>query len=143
LGAPHWRPEARGLFTGITGGTTKGHIARAVLEGIALQISDILGSMEADAGLRLSALKVDGGAARNNLLMQFQADILAIQCVRPTVLESTALGSAFLAGLGVGFWDTPARVNEAWAKDRTFFPEMEDDVVEGHLAAWAAAVAKA
>jgi glycerol kinase len=143
LGAPHWRPEARGLFSGITGGTTKAHIARAVLEGIALQIGDILGSMEADAGLQLSALKVDGGAARNNLLMQFQADILATQCVRPTVLETTALGSAFLAGLGVGFWDSPVRVNEAWVKDRTFFPEMEDDVREGHLAAWAAAVAKA
>ena len=105
LGAPHWRPDARGTFTGITGYTTKAHIARAVLEGIALQISDILGAMEADAGLRLSGLKVDGGAARNNLLMQFQADILRTPAIRPTVLETTALGSAYLAGLAVGFCD--------------------------------------
>ncbi len=143
LGAPHWRPDARGTFTGITGYTTKAHIARAVLEGIALQISDILGAMEADAGLRLSGLKVDGGAARNNLLMQFQADILRTPAIRPTVLETTALGSAFLAGLAVGFWVTPDSVREAWTEDSTFFPDMRDDVVEGHLAAWAAAVAKA
>ncbi len=143
LGAPHWRPDARGTFTGITGYTTKAHIARAVLEGIALQISDILGAMEADAGLRLSGLKVDGGAARNNLLMQFQADILRTPAIRPTVLETTALGSAFLAGLAVGFWVTTDSVREAWAEDSTFFPDLRDDVVEGHLAAWAAAVAKA
>ena len=141
LGAPHWRPDARGTFTGITGYTTKAHIARAVLEGIALQISDILGAMEADAGL--SGLKVDGGAARNNLLMQFQADILRTPAIRPTVLETTALGSAFLAGLAVGFWVTTDSVREAWAEDSTFFPDLRDDVVEGHLAAWAAAVAKA
>ena len=143
LGAPHWRPDARGTFTGITGYTTKAHIARAVLEGIALQISDILGAMEADAGLSLSGLKVDGGAARNNLLMQFQADILRTPAIRPTVLETTALGSAFLAGLAVGFWVTTDSVREAWAEDSTFFPDLRDDVVEGHLAAWAAAVAKA
>ena len=143
LGAPHWRPDARGTFTGITGYTTKAHIARAVLEGIALQISDILGAMEADAGLRLSGLKVDGGAARNNLLMQYQADILRTRAIRPTVLETTALGAAFLAGLAVGFWVTTDSVREAWAEDSTFFPDMRDDVVEGHLAAWAAAVAKA
>jgi glycerol kinase len=143
LGAPHWRPEARGLFSGITGGTTKAHIARAVLEGVALQIGDILGSMEADAGLQLSELKVDGGAARNDLLMQFQSDVLRTRCVRPTVLETTALGSAFLAGLGVGFWKSPDRVKETWAEDSTFSPQMSDDGVEVHLAAWAAAVAKA
>ena len=143
LGAPHWRPDARGTFTGITGYTTKAHIARAVLEGIALQIADILGAMEADAGLRLSGLRVDGGAARNNLLMQFQADILRTPAIRPTVLETTALGSAFLAGLAVGFWVTTDSVREAWTEDATFFPDMRDDEVEGHLAAWAAAVAKA
>jgi glycerol kinase len=143
LGAPHWRPNARGLFTGITGGTTRAHIVRAVLEGVALQIADILTAMEADAGLSLDTLKVDGGAARNNLLMQFQCDILRTSTVRPTVLETTALGAAFLAGLATGFWDSPDRVREAWAEDSTFFPDMRDDVVEGHLAAWAAAVAKA
>ena len=114
-----------------------------MLEGIALQIADILSAMEADTGLALKALKVDGGAAANNLLMQFQSDILQTSTVRPTVLETTALGSAFLAGLAVGFWDSPDRVREAWAMDSTFFPDMRDDVVEGHLAAWAAAVAKA
>ena len=143
LGAPHWRPDARGLFTGITGYTTKAHIARAVLEGMALQISDILHAMEADSRLTLSGLKVDGGAASNDLLMQFQADILRTPVIRPTVLETTALGSAFLAGLAVSFWSTPDAVREAWAEDSTFAPEMSDDVVEGHLTAWAAAVAKA
>lgn len=143
LGAPHWRPDARGLFTGITGGTTRGHMARAVLEGMALQISDILGAMEQDASIRLAGLKVDGGAARNNLLMQYQADILKTPCVRPTVLETTALGSAFLAGLGVGFWNSATAVQESWAEDSTFNPQMRDDDVKGHLAAWAAAVAKA
>lgn len=143
LGAPHWRPDARGLFTGITGGTTKAHIARAVLEGMALQIGDILGAMESDSGIALSELKVDGGAARNSLLMQYQADILRTRCVRPTVLETTALGAAFLAGLGVGFWDSPAKVRQTWAIDSTFDPQMSDDDVEGHLAAWAAAIAKA
>jgi glycerol kinase len=143
LGAPHWRPDARGLFTGITGGTTKAHIARAVLEGMALQIADILGAMESDSGIVLSELKVDGGAARNGLLMQYQADILRTRCVRPTVLETTALGAAFLAGLGIGFWDSPAKVRETWAVDSTFDPQMSDDDVEGHLAAWAAAITKA
>lgn len=143
LGAPHWRPDARGLFTGITGYTTKAHIARAVLEGMALQISDILHAMEADSRLPLSGLKVDGGAASNDLLMQFQADILRTPVIRPTVLETTALGSAFLAGLAVSFWSTPDAVREAWAEDSTFAPEMSDDVVEGHLTAWAEAVAKA
>jgi glycerol kinase len=143
LGAPHWRPDARGLFTGITGGTTKAHIARAVLEGMALQIADILGAMESDSGIVLSELKVDGGAAKNGLLMQYQADILRTRCVRPTVLETTALGAAFLAGLGIGFWDSPAKVRETWAVDSTFDPQMSDDDVEGHLAAWAAAITKA
>ena len=143
LGAPHWRPDARGVFTGITGGTTKAHIARAVLEGIALQIADILGAMESDSGIALRELKVDGGAARNNLLMQFQADVLKTDCVRPKVLETTALGAAFLAGLGVGFWNSEQRVQETWSEDSTFTPNMSDDGVEGYLAAWAAAVAKA
>jgi glycerol kinase len=143
LGAPHWRPDARGLFTGITGGTTKAHIARAVLDGIALQISDILGAMSTDAGTPLTELKVDGGAARNDLLMQFQADVLGVTCVRPTVLETTALGAAFLAGLGAGVWDSTDAIREAWAQDRRFDAGMDDDARHAHLAAWAAAVAKA
>jgi glycerol kinase len=143
LGAPHWRPDARGLFTGITGGTTRAHLARAVLEGVALQIVDILSAMSQDASTPLASLKVDGGAARNNLLMQFQADVLRTRCVRPTVLETTALGAAFLGGLGAGFWNSPRAIEETWAEDRTFHPEMGEDEVSGHLAAWAAAVAKA
>lgn len=131
------------MVSGITGGTTKAHLARAVLEGIALQIADILGAMESDSEIQLRELKVDGGAARNDLLMQFQADVLRTRCVRPTVLETTALGSAFLAGLGVGFWKSEERVRETWSEDSTFTPNMSDDGVEGHLAAWAEAVAKA
>ena len=143
LGAPHWRPDATGLFTGITGGTTRAHIARAVLDGVALQISDILVAMASDAGTPLTELKVDGGAARNNLLMQFQADVLDTVCVRPTVLETTALGAAFLAGLGAGVWDSTAAIREAWAEDRRFAPAMDDTRRAAHLAAWASAVAKA
>ena len=143
LGAPHWRPDARGLLSGITGGTTRAHICRAVLEGIALQISDILTAMAADAGAPLARLKVDGGATRNNLLMSFQADILGVECVRPTVLETTALGAAFLAGLGVGFWKNTEAISAAWAEDRVFTPSMPDDAVQVHLAAWKSAVARA
>ena len=143
LGAPHWRPDARGLLTGITGGTTKAHIARAVLEGIALQISDILTAMVADAGAPLTRLKVDGGATRNNLLMAYQADILGVECVRPTVLETTALGAAFLAGLGVGFWESTEAISTAWAEDRVFAPQMEAADVAAHLAAWKSAVTRA
>jgi glycerol kinase len=143
LGAPHWRPDARGLLTGITGGTTKAHIARAVLEGIALQISDILTAMAADAGAPLARLKVDGGATRNNLLMSYQADILGVDCVRPTVLETTALGAAFLAGLGVGFWKNTEAISEAWAQDRVFSPSMDAENVAVHLAAWKSAVRRA
>lgn len=140
LGAPHWRPDARGLFMGITRGTTRAHIARAVLEGVSLQICDILGAMSADAGQPLTELRVDGGAARNDLLMQFQADVLGVRCVRPTMLETTALGAAFFAGLGVGFWASPEAITAAWAEDRAFEPEMDPAKAEGHRAAWAEAV---
>jgi glycerol kinase len=110
LGAPHWRPHARGLISGLTRGTTKAHLARAVLEGIALQNVDILRAMEHDAGQPLRELKVDGGAAANDLLMQFQADVLGVRIRRPQQLESTAFGAAFLAGLGVGLWPHRRRV---------------------------------
>ena len=143
LGAPHWRPEARGLFTGITGGTTKAHICRAVLDGIALQIGDILGAMAADLGAPLRELRVDGGAARNDLLMQTQADVLGVRCVRPTQLETTALGSAFLAGLAVGLWDSPEAVSAAWRKDRDFEPAIDEAERRAVMARWAAAVERA
>jgi len=143
LGAPHWRPDARGLLAGLTRGTTRAHIARAVLEGVALQITDILGAMAADAGAPLAELRVDGGAARNNLLMQFQADVLGVTCVRPTNLETTAMGAAYLAGLGVGFWSSPAAVTAAWAEDARFVPRMPGDEVKRRLATWSHAVERA
>ena len=104
LGAPHWDPYARGTIVGITRGTTSGHIARAALESIAYQVADLLDAMAADAGIPLTELRVDGGAATNNMLMQFQADLLGVPVVRPAVTETTALGAAYLAGLAVGFW---------------------------------------
>jgi glycerol kinase len=143
LGAPHWRPDARGALTGLTRGTTRAHIARAVLEGVALQITDILSAMAGDAGRPLAELRVDGGAARNDLLMQFQADVLGVACVRPTNLETTAMGAAYLAGLGVGFWSSPDAVRAAWAEDRRFEPAFAADDRAARLAAWSAAVAKA
>ena len=143
LGAPHWRPDARGLVSGITGGTTRAHLARAVLEGIALQNVDMLRAMAADAKTPLAALKVDGGAARNNLLMQLQADLLGVSCVRPTVLETTALGAAFLAGLGAGLFADTGAITDAWAHDRTFTPDMSLEAVAEHMNRWASAVSRA
>lgn len=143
LGAPHWRPDARGLLSGITGGSTLAHICRAVLEGVALQIGDILKAMDQDAGVPLKELRVDGGAARNDLLMQFQADILDVTCVRPTVLETTALGAAFLSGLATGFWKDTAAIKAAWVEDRRYAPTMDEATRAGHQAAWARAVERA
>ncbi len=107
LGAPHWRPEARGIFAGLSRDTTKAHLARAVLEGIALQIFELADAMRKDSGREIPAFKVDGGAVANNLLMQFQADVLATQVVRPKNAETTSLGAAFLAGLAAGVWESP------------------------------------
>ncbi len=143
LGAPHWRPDARGVIVGITRGVTRGHLARAVLEGVALQITDLLDAMAHDAGRALGELRVDGGAARNDLMMQFQADVLGVRCVRPTNLETTAMGAAYLAGLGVGFWASPDAVTAAWARDRVFEPTLSVADRDIRRAAWAAAVAKA
>ena len=143
LGAPHWRAEARGLVCGLTRGTTRAHLARAVLEGIALQNVDILRAMEHDAGRPLRELKVDGGATANDLLMQFQADVLGVRIRRPQQLESTAFGAAFLAGLGAGVWTSKAAIAAAWREQRAFVPELAADVVEAHLARWHAAVGRA
>jgi glycerol kinase len=143
LGAPHWRPKARGIITGLTRGTTRAHIARATLEGIALQNVDILRAMERDAGKPLAILKVDGGAAANDLLMQFQCDVLRVPIVRPKLLETTALGAAFLAGLGCGLWPSKGAIEATWREDRRFEPSMPDDEVEAHLQRWAAAVPNA
>ncbi len=143
LGAPHWRQDARGAFFGITRGTTRAHLARAVLDGIALQIADILGAMEEDMGSPITELRVDGGACKNNLMMQFQADVLETTIVRPTLIETTAFGAAFLAGLAVGVWDSLDAVKEAWLQDRRFEPAMEKEAVQEYLAQWSSAVARA
>jgi len=125
LGAPHWDAYARGTLVGMTRGTTAAHIARAALEGIALQVMDILKAMEADAGIKLKELRVDGGACVNNLLMQMQCDLLGVPVVRPKVNETTALGAACLAGLAVGFWKNVADIAKHWQMDHQFKPTMK------------------
>jgi len=125
LGAPHWDQYARGTIVGLTRGTTKAHIARAALEGIVLQVMDVLKAMEADAGIKLKELRVDGGASANDLLMQLQADLLNVPVVRPKVAETTALGAAYLAGLAVGFWKNQADIARQWHVDKRFTPSMK------------------
>ncbi|MCB9526869.1 MAG: glycerol kinase GlpK [Myxococcales bacterium] len=143
LGAPYWRPQARGVIHGITRGTTAAHLARATLEGIAYQNLDILRAMQADLKKPLATLKVDGGAAANDLLMQFQADLLGVELVRPAWLETTALGAAFLAGLAVGVWKDLATVRAAWQEDARFTRSMAAATVEQRVAGWHAAVMRA
>ncbi|MBX7208641.1 MAG: glycerol kinase GlpK [Verrucomicrobiaceae bacterium] len=125
LGAPHWDQYARGTIVGLTRGSTKAHIARAALEGIALQVMDVLHAMHADSGIKLAELRVDGGACANNLLMQMQADLLGVPVVRPRVAETTALGAAYLAGLATGFWKNQADIARQWKADRRFKPTMK------------------
>ena len=127
LGAPRWDQGARGALLGMTRGTTKGHIARAALEGIALQVVDVLEAMQADSGLPLKELRVDGGASANDMLMQLQADLLGVRVVRPRNTEATAMGAAYLAGLSVGYWKTPESIAQQWQADRVFEPKMADD----------------
>ncbi len=127
LGAPHWDQFARGTITGLTRGTTSGHIARAALEAIAFQTVDVLKAMEADSGIEVTELRVDGGATANNLLMQFQSDILGIPLVRPKISETTALGVAYLAGLAVGYWSGFDEISKQWAVDKRFEPEMDSE----------------
>jgi len=136
LGAPHWRPEARGLIAGITRGTTDAHLARAVLDGIALSIHDLTRAMLKDTGCPLASFKVDGGATANNLLMQFQADILDQEVVRPVVTETTAVGAALLAGLAAGVWSDPGAIRDAWKPERVFRPEMSAEARREHLDRW-------
>ena len=136
LGAPHWNPNARAMISGLTRGSTKGHIARATLEGVAMQIYDILNAMSQDAATPLQQLKLDGGMAKNNLMMQFQADVLGVDCVRSAVLETTALGAAFLAGLGVGFWDSQQAITDTWKSDGNFAPSMPSAEIDEHIAQW-------
>jgi glycerol kinase len=127
LGAPYWDPYARGTILGLTRGSKAAHIARATLESIAYQTRDVLEAMHADSGIHLTALRVDGGAARNDLLMQFQADILGVPVQRPAIVETTALGAAFLAGLAVGVWPSTEMLADLWRTERVFVPCMSDD----------------
>jgi len=136
LGAPHWDQYARGTIVGLTRGSTSAHIARAALEGIAFQVRDVLKAMEADAHIKIHELRVDGGAAANNLLMQFQADILKVPVSRPKIHETTALGAAYLAGLAVGFWDGVEEIQYQWAIDRKFEPKMSVDESELLIEGW-------
>ena len=126
LGAPHWNQHARGTIVGLSRGSNAGHIARAALEGIAYQAMDVLNAMQADSGIDIRELRVDGGAAANDLLMQFQSDILQAPVIRPKVLETTALGAAYLAGLAVGYWADQEEINEQWQEDQQFHPEMDE-----------------
>ncbi|MFJ1299781.1 glycerol kinase GlpK [Pseudomonadota bacterium AL_CKDN230030165-1A_HGKHYDSX7] len=141
LGAPYWDPYARGTLVGLTRGTTRAHIARATLESIALQSAELLTCMNADSGIALSELRVDGGASRNDLLMQMQADLLGVPVVRPRVAESTARGAAGLAGLAVGFWKSLDEFAGQWEAERTFEPAWPADLREARMARWRQAVA--
>jgi glycerol kinase len=140
LGAPHWDGFARGTMVGITRGTTAGHIARAALESIAFQVADLLDAMAADCGIAATELRVDGGAASNNTLMQIQADLLGVPVVRPAVTETTALGAAYLAGLAVGFWNSVDELTGQWQIDRRFDPQMAQPAVTTLRSRWTAAV---
>ena len=140
LGAPHWNQHARGTLFGVTRGTTQAHIARASLESIAYQTTDVLKAMESDSGISIKELRVDGGATINNLLMQMQCDILQVPVVRPQVYETTALGAAYLAGLAVGYWDSVHEIQQQWKVDKTFKPSADPAKIEQLLKGWQRAV---
>lgn len=140
LGAPYWDQYARGTIVGITRGTRKEHFVRAALESIAFQVSDVVSAMEADTGDKLETLKVDGGAVANNILLQGQADLLDCEVVRPQVLETTALGAAYLAGLAVGYWESVEEIKKQWNEDRTFSPKMDEEEKTEMIKQWKRAV---
>jgi glycerol kinase len=143
MGAPYWDQYARGLMVGISRGTTSAHIARAALEGIAYQTMDVLRVMKLDTGMENTELRVDGGASANNLLMQFQSDILDIKVIRPKVIETTALGAAYLAGLAVKYWDNIEEIKKQWQLDKEFVPGISNDKADQMKARWADAVKRA
>ena len=143
LGAPHWDAYARGLVIGITRGTTRGHLARAALESIAYQVDDLLDAVRRDSSIALGELRVDGGAASNDALMQFQADVLGVPVVRPAITETTALGAAYLAGLAVGFWSSADEIGRQWQAERRFEPSMSRDDADRLRERWREAVNRA
>ena len=140
LGAPYWDPEARGTIVGLTRGTTAGHLARAALASIAYQTMDVLNAMEADAGMQIKELRVDGGATANDLLMQFQADVLNCKVIRPSIVETTALGAAYLAGLAVGFWKDIAEIQQLWQSEKEFVPGDNLQDIKTDIEGWKRAI---
>lgn len=140
LGAPHWNQHARGTVFGLTRGTTRAHIARACLESIAYQTMDVLKAMESDAGLPIKELRVDGGATINNMLMQFQCDLLQVPVIRPEVYETTALGAAYLAGLGVGYWESTADIQQQWKAAKEFYPQRTTEEMRTFTRGWERAI---
>jgi len=143
LGAPHWDATARGAILGLTRGSNRGHIARAALDAIAFQSAELAIAMRDDAGIPLGELRVDGGAAVNNLLMQFQADLIGVRVIRPKITETTALGAAYLAGLAVGFWESPEQIASQWTMDRAFVPGAARDTAAARMQMWRRAVDRA
>jgi len=142
LGAPHWDAYARGTIIGITRGTNRAHLTRAAIESICYQVNDVVRAMEADTGRSLAELRVDGGAVANNLLLQFQADILRTGVARPTILETTALGAAYLAGLATGYWGSMDEIASQWGLDKKFEPSMEEEKARAYTAEWDRAVGR-
>jgi glycerol kinase len=140
LGAPYWNQHAKGMIIGLTRGSTDAHIARASIESIAYQTMDVLKAMEADAGITIKEVRVDGGATVNNYLMQFQADILNTKVIRPRITETTALGAAYLSGLAIGFWSDIKEIETYWQKERIFEPQMNSNVRGGHHKNWKKAI---
>jgi glycerol kinase len=142
LFAPHWRPDARGALVGLTRFVNKGHIARAALEAVAFQTLEVLDALNADSGVNLTELKVDGGMIQNNTLMQFQADLLGVPVISPVINETTALGAAYAAGLAVGFWEDLDQLRSRWREGKRWTPNMEDSVRQHYIAQWKKAVTK-
>jgi glycerol kinase len=142
LFAPYWRPDARGAIVGLTRYVNRGHLARAVLEATAFQTREVVDAMHADSGVTLSSLKVDGGMVGNELLMQFQADMLNVPVVRPVVAETTALGAAYAAGLAVGFWSSTDEIRTNWTADRTWHPAMDATDRDARYSEWKKAVTR-
>jgi len=140
LGAPHWNQYARGTLFGLTRGSTSAHIARAALDSIAYQTYEVLQAMQADSGITIRELRVDGGATVNNLLMQFQSDLIGTRVICPKITETTALGAAYLAGLAVGYWKNTEDIEKQWQLDRAFIPEMQAEQVNTLIKGWKRAV---
>jgi glycerol kinase len=143
LGAPHWDPYARGTITGLTRGTTRAHLARATLEAVCFQTRDVLEAMHRDSGIELAALRIDGGMVANDLLCQLQADLLGVRVERPAVIETTALGAAYLAGLAVGVWDGLETIRTQWSLDRAFEPQIDAAQRNATYVGWQRAVQRA